>query len=258
MSSVGETLANERRRLGKTIAEVESATRIRAGILHALENEEWDRLPSAAYVKGYIQNYATFLGIPPAPLLRQFDSQARLRPPQEQFHLPDVVVPTREQSHAIPMRTGILIVATIAVVALVLWGISRIVARPESEPQPVAPVGSVEETKPAESSSQPTKPAPSAVPTEQAPAEEEPPPGDSFTLTVRVAEGSASWLRVSVDGLKAYEGTMPGGQQRSWTVSDEAQVRIGKPEAVTVLRDGKHVTIPGGADIPTVTLRAGE
>jgi len=39
------------------------ATRIRRHNLEALENEEWDKLPSQVFVRGFLRSYAEFLGL---------------------------------------------------------------------------------------------------------------------------------------------------------------------------------------------------
>ncbi len=63
-ATLGETLANERRRQGKTLSDVEAATRIRGRLIESLEHGDYDALPSPAYVKGYIQSYASYLELP--------------------------------------------------------------------------------------------------------------------------------------------------------------------------------------------------
>ena len=45
------------------IAEVESATKIRAKYLRALENEEWDLLPGPTFVKSFLRTYAEALDL---------------------------------------------------------------------------------------------------------------------------------------------------------------------------------------------------
>ena len=45
------------------IAEIETATKIRAKYLRALENEEWDLLPGPTFVKTFLRTYAEALGL---------------------------------------------------------------------------------------------------------------------------------------------------------------------------------------------------
>jgi hypothetical protein len=83
-------------------------------------------------------------------------------------------------------------------------------------------------------------------------------PGTAFVLRVTVADGMASWLRVTVDGLKAYEGTLAGGTYKEWTVTQNAEVRIGKATAVTVTRDGQPVQAKSVDGIAVATMSASD
>jgi len=60
---IGEVLKATRTRLGLDIRTVEERTKIRTKYLRALENEDWDVLPSAAYAKGFLRTYARALGL---------------------------------------------------------------------------------------------------------------------------------------------------------------------------------------------------
>lgn len=259
MASVGQTLVDERRRQGKSLSDVEAATHVRGRLLEALENGEWEQLPSPAYVKGYIQSYASFLGIPADPLLEAYRAEIRLAEPPTQTRLLEPVLPTREQSHALPMRTGVTIVAVIAVAALLVWGVSAALRGPE-EPPPVPVVPTEDATgTPGAGSAEGAAPlggAPGVGTATPAPDTVVPTPkaGKPFELSLRVAADQASWVRVMVDGLKAYEGTLAGGQSKTWTVSRKATLTIGRPSAVTVLRDGEKVAVPSDQDVPTFTL----
>ena len=54
------------------ISEIESATKIRAKYLRALENEEWDLLPGPTYVKSFLRTYAEALGLDARLLLEEY------------------------------------------------------------------------------------------------------------------------------------------------------------------------------------------
>lgn len=247
---LGEALSSARRSAGKTIADMESATRIRGRMINALEKGEYDMLPAPAYVRGYIISYAKFLGIDPEPLLKQFAEESG-EASREAMRLPEQVVPRRHETHALPYQAGVIIVAGIIVVALAVWGIGRLTGG-DTETVPLPPVpeatstvepGITESTAAVVSSE-------SLDPAEVSPSEL----GDPFTLTVEIAQDGASWLKVTVDGLIAYEGTLAGGQSKEWEVTDSATLRVGKPTAVTVLRDGTAVEIPLNANTPEMTL----
>lgn len=62
-SRIGSDLRRARTRREIELSEVETATRIRARFLSAIENEEWDALPGGIYTRGFIRTYASFLGL---------------------------------------------------------------------------------------------------------------------------------------------------------------------------------------------------
>jgi len=246
MSSLGETLQQRRRDLGLSIEQVEAATRIRSRLIRALENGEYDVLPDPGYVRGYISSYARLLQLDPLPLLNIYKAESGARRPD--LDLPQVaeaVARTGEQ-HAVPARSAVILVALVAVVSLLVWGGTRLVKGPEETLPEPAPVGG-------SAGEQVTGEDPSGTDDEDGLPQET--ALEPFTLQVSIDPDAASWLRVTVDGQKAYEGVLAGGQSKKFEVSEDASVRIGKPSAVTVLRDGEEVRIPAG-DTPVVELEA--
>ncbi len=83
MIRVGRLLYEERTKRGITLEEVAKATKIRVSFLLAIEKGEYAKLPSSAYIKGFVKNYIDFLGLPKKELLplfkREFDDSEFLR-----------------------------------------------------------------------------------------------------------------------------------------------------------------------------------
>ncbi len=214
---VGENLAAERRKQGKSLADVVGATNIMARHLDSLEHGRLDELPSAVYVRGFIQGYAKYLGIPVAPLLKEYEEDLGGGRPRTRLEdVPErTVVPMRDQMHHIPTRTWLTIVAVVAVIGFILWLVGTF-ANKDTTPPPIPPAvttATVEPTATAPGTTTDTVPGTGTV----SPGDDttSPATGDSFVLRVTVADGMASWLRVTVDGLKAYEGTLPAASTRS-------------------------------------------
>ena len=72
MPEIGETLREARMRRRIDMAEVETATKIRAKYLRALENEEWDLLPGPTFVKTFLRTYAEYLELDPRRLVEEY------------------------------------------------------------------------------------------------------------------------------------------------------------------------------------------
>jgi cytoskeleton protein RodZ len=70
--AIGERLREARMRQKIDIAEVESATKIRAKYLRALENEEFGLLPGTTFVKTFMRTYAEYLGLDAQLLIEEY------------------------------------------------------------------------------------------------------------------------------------------------------------------------------------------
>jgi hypothetical protein len=99
----------------------------------------------------------------------------------------------------------------------------------------------------------PTTTSPGA--TASAPATSVTTSGAGFKLRVSIRAGLASYVKVTVDGLNGYTGTLQGGESREFQVTSSAQLTIGQPSAVVVTRDGAPVALPSVTNAQ-VTLKA--
>jgi cytoskeletal protein RodZ len=250
MTTVGEILAAERRRQGKTISDVVEGTKIRSRLIDALEQGDHDVLPSPAYVKGYIQSYARYLEIPAEPLLEQYkrDSADMVRKPgpARPSYLEGIpaetVVPRRDRVHEIPQQVWIVAAAAGAVVILLLCIITFMSGggTPANTNPVVTPGSEATSTSPGVGGSSATTTT-TVVTTE-----------GGFKLRVSVRAGMASFVKVTYDGLTGVNGTMQDGQSKEWLVTQQAEVTVGKPDAVVVTRDGQPVTIPSTTNAKVV------
>ncbi|MDI6693031.1 MAG: DUF4115 domain-containing protein [Anaerosomatales bacterium] len=255
---VGQRLADERRAQGKSMADICAATRIMASKLEALEHDRHDELPAPAYTRGYISSYAKALGLDPAPFLAEYErdigsaaSGVRLS------EMPEIesVVPLGHQAHAVPKKVWIAAIAIVAAVSLVAWA-ARLIGGSSDELPPVPPVEATSSSVPASATPGVSVPETATAQTSgEAPTGAHQEASGPFVVRVSIAPGAASWLRVTVDGSLAYEGTLTGGSSKEWTAQREAVVRAGKPSVVTVTRDGVPVSFAsaGGVGVATIT-----
>ena len=271
-SSLGEMLGEERRKRGKTLTDVAMATRIRTRLIEALERGDYDALPSPAYVKGYIQSYAEFLEVPASPLIARFNTEIGGRETTADQH-PYIRAPVslgttsptrrvfgggnvgrggvgRRSSFPIPTGRVWLLVVALIVVVLTAIGVAALLARSQSvgtipspattqSPSPTRTGGA-----PATSTA-PSTPASGAAGSTNTTASAKIPPG-SFAVSIGVKRGNVSWVRVTVDGKKAYEGQLTGGgkSRPPYVATSLVVVEVARPGVVEISRDGKPVTIP--------------
>jgi cytoskeleton protein RodZ len=83
MADIGSLLRETRMRERIDITTVESATKIRAKYLRALENEEWDQLPGPTFVRTFLRTYAEYLGLDPKLLVEEYKQRFERPAPQD-------------------------------------------------------------------------------------------------------------------------------------------------------------------------------
>ena len=71
-ASLPERLLAARERKGVDLYRAERDTKIRARYLAALERGDYRELPGAVYTKGFLRNYALYLGLDPDEVLLQW------------------------------------------------------------------------------------------------------------------------------------------------------------------------------------------
>ena len=73
--SVGDLLHAAREKKGVDLYRAERDTKIRARHLSALEDGDYDELPGAVYTKGFLRNYALYLGLDPVEILDRWHDE---------------------------------------------------------------------------------------------------------------------------------------------------------------------------------------
>lgn len=80
MKTVGAVLRESRLSKGYSLADIERATKIRAKFLEAIEEDDFGRIPGGSYAKGFVKNYAEYLGVSTSTILAFFRRQTREAP----------------------------------------------------------------------------------------------------------------------------------------------------------------------------------
>ncbi|MCB8987702.1 MAG: DUF4115 domain-containing protein [Ardenticatenaceae bacterium] len=74
MDELGHILREARETKGFTLEDVQEEIRINAKYLKSLEDGDYSALPTPVHVRGFLRNYARFLGLDPQPLLDRYES----------------------------------------------------------------------------------------------------------------------------------------------------------------------------------------
>ena len=115
-ASLPERLYAARERKGVDLYRAERDTKIRARYLGALERGDYKELPGAVYTKGFLRNYALYLGLDPDEVLLQWRAE---RGAVKEV-APAIVVPKPIASphKGLTFSPGIVVVALLTVVIL--------------------------------------------------------------------------------------------------------------------------------------------
>ncbi len=294
MSDLGRLLyeAREARRL--SLADIESAIRVRQKYLIALEDGNYAALPPAAIARGFLRNYARFLGLEPEEVLELYMAETG----QSSAPLAlSPIAPVRQVDYR-PLEAELMtapasgwwrwVVALMVVAGLVagVWWVlnqgidwtnmlrdlgpqrgaaavssptpsrsAQVTTSPPAArgagPTATLPVAPTEEsTPPATSASGVLRlPIPTAQPTitptaTPAPTSTPEPP-QRIILTVTASQ--RAWVRVSVDGAVAYEGTFEPAQSRTWEAAQWISLRSGNAGGVSLVLNDNDLGVPGAS-----------
>lgn len=294
MGELGNRLREARERLGLDLDQVEASTRIRRVFLEALEEERFDVLPADVYARGFLQNYARFLGLDPKEILAAYRAAKGGKAAPMPTVLSEPLV--RGPGSAVWPAVFMALMA-LAVLALAGWyaynrfylgqdpwprritpeatgpTATRSVITFAPSPQPTVAEATPSPTPSAEATATPTAPAelstatpePSPTPTvlytptQRATAIRQPTNTLASTATVSatpIPEGAIrvearvvakSYLLVTIDGQRVYEGILDAGDSRVWVAQRTLAMRVGNAAGVKLVVNGVEVASLGAS-----------
>jgi cytoskeleton protein RodZ len=112
----GQRLCEARDAKGLSVADVAQALHMSTAYVKALEADDYERLPEAAFVKGYLRNYARLVGLPADDIANMFSQvMAEEAPSNAPERSDDLSASEKQQSWL--LYAGVGVVALVAV----LW-----------------------------------------------------------------------------------------------------------------------------------------
>jgi cytoskeleton protein RodZ len=231
---IGSSLREAREHQKLELSQIERDTRIRAKFLQALEDEQFDRMPAAAYAKGFLRTYANYLGLDAQPFVDEYN--ARFAPAEE----PQAAAPVRIRRPGRLRRRLLVIVPVALAVGLVAWGFSldsgnhhRAAFSPPLQHMRVST----------------TIPPPAPHTAIQKPGRAQ---------IAFVATRGPCWLSLrlgSDTGRLLYERTLEHGQTVGFS-GPRLWIRIGAPWNLDATLNGKRVQLPGSIGNVVATPRS--
>jgi cytoskeletal protein RodZ len=115
--SIGETLAGARSEAGLTIADVSARTRIRAGLITAIERDDFGVCGGDFYARGHIRALASAVSADANALIREYDAAHPAALPPKLEDLPRRPRPRRRSGRPVLAVAVILVLAVIGFAA---------------------------------------------------------------------------------------------------------------------------------------------
>jgi cytoskeleton protein RodZ len=267
--TLGSLLRTSREERQIDLDAVVKATKVRRHYLEALENEEWEKLPSKVFVKGFLRSYAAFLGLDTETVLDYYQKAA----PRERYQ-PHALqsIGTRSSMWRRTITISLLVLALIGVIIYLRGnGISIIgqafryldtqsvteqkeveieredvkipdeeateavfAGRAEIEDEQGEEIASVAEGESAQDAV--VAPEEGAVATE---AGEEQPLLPRFVLTATVI--ARTWLSIAVDDEPVKEYLFQPGETFRWTAEEGFDMLVGNAGGIEFSLNGSPI-----------------
>jgi cytoskeleton protein RodZ len=248
MFEIGNTLREARMRRSLDISDCESATKIRAKYLRAMEEEHFDLLPSPAYVRGFLRTYAEHLSLDGQLVLDEYESRfgaldlpgdpdnRRVRStgrPRQATSNSRRQTPGRGRRRTEAQLLWLAIVGVMGLALIVWMGVGNSENGDRTAIQPAS--GSTDVT---------TVPSPDPDPSRAEAAV------DNKKLKIRITAADAeTWVSVrgrNAQGTTVLAEILPAGGTKSWRVDRSIYIEVARPEVLQVSVNGTTYPFTGG------------
>lgn len=258
---LGAQLRERRETLNLTREEIERHIHLRAHYLLALEDGNFNGLPSAVQTRGMLTNYAAFLGLDVDALLLRFADvlQARHR---EQHPLPPGARgrPAPRAPASLPPLRGFMVADLMAIVLVLLlaafsiWGVQQVIQK-NAQVEPTAPamlgVLPAPSLAPAGGTLVPTSelldlgnatttPALPEGPLEQ------PEIPEGVNVQVNLVAIERTYLRVIADGEVVFDGRVTPGTAYPFEAETQIEILAGNGSALRLTYNLRELGLMGG------------
>ncbi|OGR01292.1 MAG: hypothetical protein A2505_10375 [Deltaproteobacteria bacterium RIFOXYD12_FULL_55_16] len=265
--TLGSFLKRHRQSQGKDLGEIAEKTRIHASTLRAIEEDNHKALPAEVFTRGFVRNYARYLGLDPDQALAWYVKQnnGEVRP-TEKINVREVLAgEVLAEAWTLPLRRFIIF----SLVAGLLFLAGYFILGFLDSPAPSVDIPAKEAPPQAQGEQPPSLPAsltdaPGAesgtghLVTEQSPERQDvaplspaPAPTVSPTLAVTKQPGmnyvleakftEKTWLSVQIDKEKVEAFTYQPGEHAVWQAEKKISLFVGNAGGIVLFLNGKPV-----------------
>lgn len=225
LQTVGEILRAERVKKGLTIKDIENAISIRALYIEAIEEGNYGIVPGEVYLKGFIRNYATFLGLDSQQIMEVYRQN---KEQQTAAKAPPAPAPAEAPPPAAPggSLTKWLVIAVVA--AGVVAGVAWWSAGSNNAKPPAA------QRQPEQAAQQRPAPPSASLPSAQ-------PAAPASKVVITATYNGQCWTQIIADGKAIYEGIPKKGESLTWEAATRLTAKFGNAGAVDLVYNGSVV-----------------
>lgn len=250
LASFGEELRREREIRGISLKEISDATKISKRFLDALERNDHRTLPAPVFTRGFVREYARYVGLSPEDMVNRYNYAAAQddrieKPPQiEKYPQTPVrdITPRPKPKRGIPPSYArvdrnalVLVIIAFALVGVAWWAVKQKLIEREFGLEPATvPVAAAK---------------PVALPPAPAPAA--PAPVDDSKLRLEIEATESSWVTLDADGTSVLNAELTRGERKNFEAERQFRFRtIGNAAGVTLRLNG--IEIPPLGDVGEV------
>jgi cytoskeleton protein RodZ len=261
MGSFGDRLRREREQRGITLDEVALTTKIRTGLLKALEEEKFDQLPGGIFNKGFVRAYARHLGIDEEQAVADYlAASGELPSPRRPGEPPvrgEVAEPRIQLVHeeheersasskSWSLWAGFLVLFVVGIAA---WFYYHRETRTENLSQNPPASASAPQTTSAASTGPPAASAGTGIELSGNRAAASP---EGFTVDLKADDDC--WMQITADG-KSEEITLRANEQKVINATNKVVIRAGSVGALDIVFNGRRLPVQGEyGEVRTLTF----
>jgi len=218
-----------------TLREIADSSKISLRYLQAFEEERFEVLPSSVFARGFLRQYARYIGLEPEEAVNFFDVARRAGDSEE------TRVEPRKSVRRTSVWTYLLALAAVVLLLLVVYLLSWYNDRRQSEEPVSSPVAMPNSVVPPVSPSTSSRGV--AAP-EVAAAEVQPLDQGVAPLRVTVDFTGQCWVEAWVDGNRALSEIRVQGESLQLNAEREVQLTFGDAGVAGVEVNGHPFTLP--------------
>ena len=227
--SFGTWLRRQRELREISLREIADVTKISIRYLEALERDRFDILPAPVFARGFLREYARYVGLDPDEVVNSYISAQRSAEPEE-----ETTSPLRRRGSRVERTSTLFLFAAVILVLAVVAAIAYFVERQKTEIVPERP--------------------PMAAPAVQAPAQL-PPQNEEGTsgqldtaLVVTIDFTGDCWIEVVVDSGRRLSELHVAGESLRVGAKERVVLTLDNPEAVQIEVNGQPFAVEPDSD----------